>query len=149
MLYTSYFGMLNRKSMKTRTDLTPLCIARGHRYYYGECYSKLYPTWEMIKLEDEVEYEKAYREQVLDKLDALEVYEELTSYGENVVLLCHEKYDDIINGKTFCHRHIIAKWLEEELWLKHDIDITIPELKDDKQELKQVLKTCKGQKSLI
>lgn len=142
MIYTSYFGMLQRKSMRDRNFQT-LCVARGHRYYYGECLPQLYPTWEMIKMEDQEEYEKVYREQVLSKLDALEVWEELNSYGDNVVLLCHEKYSDIEDGKTFCHRHMIARWLEEELWLKHNMDVTIPELKDDKEDLKKVLKKSK------
>ena len=43
------------------------------------------------------------------------MYNEL---GENAVLLCYEKWDDIKNNKTFCHRRIVAKWLEDNLGVK-------------------------------
>ena len=127
---TSYFGMLNRKSFKGQ-ELNTVCIARGHRYYYGRCYPALYPTWEMINMDGtQAEYEKAYRKGVLDKLDPLQVYEDL---GEDAIMLCHEKYSDIEEGKTFCHRHIVARWLEEQLWLQYDMDVKIEELKDVKE----------------
>lgn len=51
-------------------------------------------------------YTKRYREEVLDKLDAVEVYREL---GERAVLLCWE------TPEKFCHRHLVAKWFKEEL----------------------------------
>lgn len=58
---------------------------------------------------DTDEYTKHYYEEVLDKLDAQEVYDEL---GEDAVLLCWE-------GKTkFCHRHIAAKWFKDKLGIK-------------------------------
>ena len=49
---------------------------------------------------------------MLNNLNPQEVYNKL---GDNAVLLCYEKYADIEQGKTFCHRHIVAKWLKEKL----------------------------------
>jgi len=54
-------------------------------------------------------YIKNYQKEVLDKLNPQQVYEEL---GEDAVLLCWEK-----TGQ-FCHRHLVAKWLEKELGVK-------------------------------
>lgn len=51
-------------------------------------------------------YERDYRKDVLDKLNASEVYAEL---GNDSILCCYEKSSD------FCHRHIVAKWFEEKL----------------------------------
>lgn len=134
-MFTSYFGKMNVTAFKGR-DLNWVCVAKGHRYYSGRCYAPLYPTWEMIKMEDEAEYERVYRRDILSKLDPKQVYEDL---GEDAIIVCHEKYDDIVAGKTFCHRHIIARWLEEEL------GIIIPELVDTKQDLKSMLKQKKAE----
>lgn len=131
---TSYFGRANSKAFKDR-GLRLVSVARSTKYFSGESYPDLFPTWDMIHLEDEEKYEKLYREKILSKLDPLKVWEDL----QDAVILCHEKIDDIESGKTFCHRHMIARWLEEELWLK-GIDVEIPELKDDKEDLKKMLK---------
>ena len=131
---TSYFGRANSKAFRDR-GLRLVSVARSARYFSGESYSDLFPTWEMIRLEDEEKYEELYRKQVLSKLDPLKVWEDL----QDAVILCHEKIEDIESGKTFCHRHMIARWLEEELWLR-GIDVEIPELKDDKKDLKKILK---------
>jgi hypothetical protein len=50
-----------------------------------------------------------YHECVLDNLGARTVYREL---GSNAVLLCYERPDE------FCHRHIVAAWLEKELGIE-------------------------------
>jgi hypothetical protein len=50
----------------------------------------------------------------LAKLDAQELYDWL---GENAILLCYEKAGD------FCHRRLVAEWLETNLGIK------IPEAK--------------------
>lgn len=131
---TSYFGRANSKAFRDR-GLRFVSIARSAKYFYGESYKDLFPTWDMIHMTDEKEYEKAYRKQVLSKLDPMKVWDDL----QDAVLLCHESMDKIEKGETFCHRHIVARWLEEELWLR-GIDVEIPELKDDKQDLKKILK---------
>jgi hypothetical protein len=52
------------------------------------------------------QYTDVYCTEVLDKLNAQEVYNEL---GDDAILLCWESPD------KYCHRHIVAKWLESEL----------------------------------
>ncbi len=90
--------------------------------YQGECYPKLAPKrqfWQEwhnnIGVIPEEENNKFYIEefykQVLSKLDPEQVYRDL----DNAILLCYEP------NTQFCHRHIVAAWLELLL------DITVPE----------------------
>ena len=150
---TSYYGRINSKLYKGFAKYG-VQISANARYWNGPKYEPLFPTWDMIRLEDEEEYERRYRAEILDKLDPLEVYNDL---GENAILLCYESIAKIESGETFCHRHIVAKWLEEELAGWYDINITIDELgesdlkayKFDKNSLKYKTKNVNKQLSLF
>jgi hypothetical protein len=79
----------------------------------------------------EAEYEKNYREYVLAHLDPREIYEKL----KDTVLLCWEdpKWEKgRTSGDFFCHRRIVAKWIQEKL------NIMVPEWdpSDEKIETK-------------
>jgi len=62
-------------------------------------------------------YEQLYKENVLSKLDPQKIY---NMFRDNV-LLCWEEpifdknYNIINEGDGFCHRHIISKWIWENL----------------------------------
>ncbi len=112
-MYTGYFG--KAKSYPKDKGYKYISIARFNKFWTGETYPKLFPPTEIIKIENEELYTKLYYEKVLSKLDPKQVYIEL---GENAVLLCYEKWADIKARKTFCHRRIVAKWLEENLGIK-------------------------------
>ena len=84
--------------------------------FYGESYTKLAPKksfWNIwhnnIGKIDEDENNRYYMcefyKQVLSKLKASEVLNELQAFGENIILLCFEKED------VFCHRHLVCEWL--------------------------------------
>ena len=79
----------------------------------GGEYKKLAPKYWFFKKYkedgDEEFYTEQYYKEVLDKLDAQEVYEQL---GENSIIICWENYNQ------FCHRFIVAEWLEKELGIK-------------------------------
>ena len=60
-----------------------------------------------------VVFKERYNKEILDKLDPNIVWKEI---GINAILVCYE------SGKDFCHRHIAAAWLMEQL------DLTITEL---------------------
>lgn len=92
-------------------------IALSARYYSGASIKELAPKREWID-EPENVYTPIYKKKILSKLNPLTIFNRLKalSSGENVVLLCHEKEGD------FCHRRIVAKWLEENL------SIEVPEL---------------------
>ena len=111
---TSYFG--NLKDLKGEKVIS---IARGNpKWYFGETFIELAPTWNMIKNMSEEEYIEAYNRK-LDKLDAGFIYNIL---GENSILLCWERPDD------FCHRRLVAKWFENEL------GIVVPEFGIEKKQ---------------
>ncbi len=85
--------------------------------FHGRCYSKLAPIrtfWRIWKQnrgiiperENNQYYVKCYFDQVLSHLDPQTVLQEL---GDDPILLCYEK------GQEFCHRHIVAEWLEMTL----------------------------------
>lgn len=95
-----------------------VCIAiRAPKGVECKCYPALAPkNWFLRKFKEDLNedfYTARYTELVLDKLDPKEVYKDL---GPDAVLLCWEG-----SGK-FCHRHIVARWLEKHL------NITIKEV---------------------
>ena len=79
----------------------------------GREYKKLAPKYYFLhkyKLDgDEEFYTQQYQAEVLDQLDPKEVLRDL---GEDAVLLCYEK------PGQFCHRRLVAKWLEEKLGIE-------------------------------
>ncbi len=94
--------------------MNAVAISQGvPKWYKGKVYKKLAPSWALVKIEDEKEYVRRYKYEVLDRLDPAQVLKEL---GEDAVLLCWEKPGE------FCHRRIVAEWLEGEL------GIEVPEL---------------------
>ncbi len=88
-------------------------ISQGAPWWYkGRRYMPLAPSRELIKLvEDESLYRRLYYEQVLSRLDPKQTYSEL---GPDAIMLCWES-----PGK-FCHRRLVAEWLENALGIKID-----------------------------
>ncbi len=91
--------------------------------YSGNSYVELAPKKAFWKLwrenigkisseKNNLFYVEEYWKQVLSKLDPEKVYREL----DYSVLLCHETHSE------FCHRHLVAVWLEIFL------DIKVPEI---------------------
>ncbi|MBN1663497.1 MAG: hypothetical protein JW943_07855 [Deltaproteobacteria bacterium] len=106
-MQTSYFS-------KSATLPNAVAISQGvPKWFKGKTYKALAPSWALISIKDEVIYTREYHLQVLSKLDPKKVFSDL---GEDAVLLCWEAPD------KFCHRRLVAKWLEENL------NITVPEL---------------------
>ena len=86
-----------------------------------------------FKQENQDDYINKFYNIVLKPLDPQEIYEEL---GENAVLLCFEK------PTNFCHRFLVAGWLEmalnihiDEFGFENDIEV-----KKNKENLKEKLK---------
>ena len=96
--------------------------------YQGYCYPKLAPKLSFWKIwhdnigkipeeENNIYYVQEYWNQVLSKLDPEQVYSEL----DNSILLCYEP------NTEFCHRHIVAAWLEILL----GVEVPEVKIKDD------------------
>lgn len=122
MIYTSYFAKLR----KIPDNIIPIAIcAKVPEWYKGLQYKKLAPKYEFFSKwkqnNDNEEFVKCYKEQVLDKLDVDNVVKELdymmldetntidSKVDEicHIALICYEKPSD------FCHRHIVAEWSRE------------------------------------
>jgi hypothetical protein len=85
-------------------------------WYNGRQYKVLAPKrWffdDYKRTGDSNIYTKHFYEQVLAKLDPQKVFEIL---GQDSILLCYEK------PGAFCHRRLVARWLETKL------GISVPE----------------------
>lgn len=83
---------------------------RCPEWYHGREYKKLAPTLAIFKKYkedgDQNYYIEHYYKEVLNKLDPKKVFEDL---GAHAVLLCYETPD------KFCHRHLVAQWLRDQL----------------------------------
>lgn len=110
-IYTSYFGNLKRLSA---AGIMPIGIAKWKpRFYEGVNMLSVAPTRYMLSDECEHdEYIELYNE-ILCKRGANSIMNEICSIakGRNVALLCYEKPGD------FCHRHLLADFLNKELGL--------------------------------
>ena len=117
MIFTGYYAKLNKYK---EAGLEPVAIS-GKRpdFYEGLYYSDFAPRWEMFKRWKDGEitnegYTKEYKA-YLDTLDESEIEFDFQDYDagrKDVVLLCYEKPSD------FCHRHVLADWLEEKFGWK-------------------------------
>ena len=73
----------------------------------GKWYPKLAPLASILRFKDQEEqYTKLYQERVLSILRPHAVYNEL---GEDAILLCYEEPGE------FCHRRLVAAWIEKYL----------------------------------
>ena len=95
--------------------------------FYGKVYPYLAKKYDFFrkwkdnigKLPEEENikfYIHEYYNRVLKELDPTKVYNDL----DNRILLCYE------NEKEFCHRHLVAFWLEETLKINVDEVKTSP-----------------------
>lgn len=107
---TSYYA-------KVKNDFPQLSVAISvftPSWYKGRKFERLAPPWELVnkyknnKISSK-KYKEMYYSAVLNKLNPSDVYDEL---GEDAILICYEAPD------AFCHRHIVAEWLEENLGVK-------------------------------
>ncbi|RLI53634.1 MAG: hypothetical protein DRO87_11325 [Candidatus Thorarchaeota archaeon] len=113
MIYTSYFARL--KDVRN-LGITPVSVAQGlPRGIEILSYRKLAPPWGLIKeykrTGDESLYTRVYFETILNKFNQYKVITDilLLALEPNVALICFEKPGD------FCHRHLIAQWLNQIL----------------------------------
>jgi hypothetical protein len=74
-----------------------------------------------FKSVDEAEYRRRYGV-ALAALDPPIVWDDLHALanGAEPVLLCWERKADLAAGRTFCHRRIVAAWLEAEFGVAVD-----------------------------
>jgi|ERR1035437_6170278 hypothetical protein len=134
MITTSYFAMA--KYLKAPVSISNI----KPKWYTGGEIRMLVPPFHLVDsykagyISDAV-FTKDYMAGVLSNLNAADVYGYIVSkFGEDASLICYETPD------KFCHRRIVARWLEKEL------DIQVPELVID-GDLKKLYKEAKALKT--
>ena len=122
-IYTGNFANITKY---ISAGLTSISIAISARHFTGILYRKLTPDISYLTY-DPIDYVPKYNKKLLS-LDAKVVFNELKSLskGKDVVLLCHE------GEHLFCHRHLAARWLENNL------NIQILELGKMKKKKQQI-----------
>lgn len=108
-IYTSYFA---KAAILRKAGIVPIGVALWPPCFFrGISMKQVAPRRYMLddRLTDE-EYIRMYRNDVLRLVDARSFIQDLerASRGMDVALCCFEKPGD------FCHRHILAKWLNEQ-----------------------------------
>lgn len=124
MIYTSYFAKL--KSLPESVIPISIC-AKPPAFYKGLQYKKLAPTYDILmqwkKDHDDAAYIQKY-EALLSNLDVNVVLKEFAALLPpdikkcDIALICYEKPTD------FCHRHLVAKWLNKNLHKCEEYDFT-------------------------
>ena len=114
MLYTTYFANLRNLPY----DIAEVAICgQVPDWFKGPHYKKLAPKYEFFKKwkenHDNHFYVERFNQEVLSKLDAKQVYDELTALTGNtdIALVCYER------PECFCHRHLVANWFRENGFL--------------------------------
>lgn len=116
MIYTSCFAKL--KELENHNIIPISICGKAPNWYKGLQYKKLAPKYgffmEWKKNHDNDYYIEHFQKEVLDELNATEVILDFSrmNYGFNVgendiALICYEKPSD------FCHRHLVAEWLNQ------------------------------------
>lgn len=116
MLYTSYFA----KDMALKMNgIVEVSISRSvPNFFNGLSYTKLAPSWDILKAYKETEDWEAYTiefNKMLDKLDPNQVYSEIVKLveentghvGQDIALICYER-----SGSN-CHRNLVASWFNK------------------------------------
>lgn len=149
MIYTSYFAKL--KSLPD--NIVPISIcAKAPDWYKGLQYKKLAPKYDFFmkwkENHDNDYYIKCFNEQVLDKLNAEQVIQELDNlllsstvnidYRGNtedvprIALICFEKPSD------FCHRHLVADWLNKNGFHCEEYESLDVKRRKNREEIRQM-----------
>jgi len=109
-MFTSYFANI-------KNIVHPVLSISGKSpdWYDGREFKTLAPKREFFLAYkagelDEAGYVREFKKQVLNNLDAKDVWSTIVrDYGRDVTLLCYER------GGEFCHRRLVADWLYRKL----------------------------------
>jgi len=108
-MQTSYYSNLKNLDISKCVSIA----GKAPDFYTGREFKTLAPKYwffKKYKEDHDVEfYTQQFQKEVLDPLDPQEIYNEL---GQDSIILCWEAPD------KFCHRHLVAKWLENALNIK-------------------------------
>lgn len=103
---------------KLPADGTPVGISRGvPRREAGYRRLRDLEPGPWFKSVSPRKYLSLYR-QILDCLDPRAIRDRLLGFGDLPVMLCWESASDCHHGTKWCHRHLVAQWLEDRLGIE-------------------------------
>lgn len=112
---TGYFYNLRHNEIKGAISIA---IGKPRYIKLEKEIKELAPTWGLLQdfrnnKINEAQYIERFNKQ-LSRLDPADIYERIKILaGDNeAVIMCH------CNKQSFCHRHLVAEWLEKELDIK-------------------------------
>ena len=109
-IYTSYFSN-GAKLAKAETILIGIALYPP-KWFTGLSNKYVSPSWDILhNSKSKEDYVQRFNSEILAHRDPkafLSAIEKMAN-GKDVALCCFEKPDD------FCHRHLVAKWLNEKL----------------------------------
>lgn len=117
MIYTGYYAKLKKYENE---GLYPIAISGKVPSFYTKAYwSDFAPRYDMFlewksgKINNS-QYTVQYKEWLnsLDKQEIRDIIKELEDENKTIIFLCYEKSGE------FCHRHVLADWLEENLGMR-------------------------------
>lgn len=130
--------------------------------FYGNAYKKMSPRLYLWQYYDQNPdglseeelinwYIKEFYELRLKDLNANDLINTLNEkFGDEIVLLCHELPGTILNKEHFCHRRLLADWIEletgiiiPEISTKKDGSDSVIEIYDLKPKIKSLIKSYK------
>ena len=127
MIYTTYFAQL-RKLPESMIPIS-ICI-KCPDWFKGIQYKKLAPKYDFFQEwrqdRDNEKYILNFDEKVLKNLNPDDVVSELYKLADiqeewknkyDIVLVCYEKPEE------FCHRHLVADWLNEHGYKVEELNI--------------------------
>ena len=101
MIQTSYYS--NKQLRYATGKFRLIGISQGvPKWFDGEVFKALAPTWQMVRMKDMEKYTQLYKSEILAKLNPVKLADLL----DDTILLCWEKPGE------FCHRRLVAEWLE-------------------------------------
>lgn len=130
--------------------------------FYGNAYKKMSPRLYLWQYYDQNPdglseeelinwYIKEFYELRLKDLNADDLINTLNEkFGDEIVLLCHELPGTKLNKEHFCHRRLLADWIEletgiiiPEISIKNDGSDSVIETYDLKPKIKSLIKSYK------
>ena len=113
MIYTGYYGRIEEYE---EAGLTPIAISglapcwyEGYHWKFFAPSLDIFTKWKNGEIDDQG-YVNRFIPEILEKIDKDKLKEQLESI-EDPILLCYEK-------EGFCHRHVVAEWIQENLGLE-------------------------------
>jgi hypothetical protein len=108
-LYTGYFANLK----KYLEDLTPVAIVRDLMPYVHPIlqFQALAPSRALLDKSKNGLSKEAFEKEFYMELEKHDPMQILGRLPMNAILLCYEKADGS-NPHDWCHRHMVAKWIE-------------------------------------